>query len=193
MKKNSNYIITPQKVLSDTEIKSLNILCTRLLDSPRDRRNALILLLALECGLRASEALGILIEDYDFKNKNVYIRALKGSMPRVLPVRGSLCRSIEKMLLEAHNVERVDKIPRGTKIFDISYSRLEQVWRFYRPNPHKTLHSLRHTFAVKTYLRTRDIILVQNALGHRQIDNTMVYVNYVYSQTALRSALVIGE
>lgn len=187
-------IITPAKVLSDTEVESLRALCTRYLYIPREGRNALIILLSLECGLRASEALGITVGDIDFQNKTVHIRSLKNSMPRVLPMRKTLCDALKNQILNQHpNVVDTSMLDKNQLVFEISYSRLEQIWRMMRPNPQKTYHSLRHTFAVTTFLRTKDIKLVQQALGHRQIENTMVYVDYVYQTSTLRDALVVGE
>lgn len=194
LKKQKDYVITPAKVLSRTELESTRRLCQRYLNIEREARNALIILLALECGLRASEVLGITVGDFDEAGKTVFIRSLKGSMPRVLPIRKTLADSIRQMVLSNNpNACELSMIDKDSLVFDISYSRLEQVWRMMRPSPTKTFHSLRHTFAVQTYLRTRDIKLVQTALGHKNIDNTMVYVNFVYANSSLRKALVVGE
>lgn len=191
--RNSNYIITPAKVLSDTELASLKALCNRYLDLKRERRNASIILLTLECGLRASEVLGLTLDDVDFSQKTVYIRSLKGSNARLLPARPSLLKAIQANLREDLNTDDLGRLPGETKLFDISYTRLEQIWRMMRPHPKKTLHCLRHTFAVTTFLRTRDIKLVQMALGHRMLQNTMVYVDFIYTQSTMRKALVVGK
>jgi integrase/recombinase XerC len=55
---------------------------------------------------------------------------------------------------------------------------------------HKKLHGLRHTFAIRLYKKTKDIRLVQVALGHRNITNTMVYADYAYSQQELRKLIL---
>lgn len=39
------------------------------------------------------------------------------------------------------------------------------------------LYDLRHWFATITYMKTRDIFYVKYALGHRRIENTMIYVH----------------
>jgi site-specific recombinase XerC len=36
-------------------------------------------------------------------------------------------------------------------------------------------HDLRHSFAIRLYKRTRDLLLVQQALRHRSIASTTVY------------------
>lgn len=50
-----------------------------------------------------------------------------------------------------------------------------------------TPHSLRHTFATRLYARTNDLLVVQRALGHRQIATTEIYTHLVDS--ALEEAL----
>jgi integrase/recombinase XerC len=54
----------------------------------------------------------------------------------------------------------------------------------------KKFHSLRHTFAIELYQKTKDLRLVQVALGHRNITNTMIYADYVYSQQELRKLIL---
>jgi len=44
--------------------------------------------------------------------------------------------------------------------------------------PGKTLHSLRHTFALRTLLKTDNIVLVKEALGHSDISVTMMYLDF---------------
>lgn len=41
------------------------------------------------------------------------------------------------------------------------------------------LYDLRHHFATSLYHATRDILLVQNQLGHADIKNTMIYTQLV--------------
>ena len=40
-----------------------------------------------------------------------------------------------------------------------------------------TPHDLRHTFGAALYMRTRDLGLVQAALGHRRLSSTLIYVH----------------
>lgn len=42
-------------------------------------------------------------------------------------------------------------------------------------------HTLRHTFATDFYRKTKDAVVVKNALGHSSITTTMVYVHLVGS------------
>ena len=42
----------------------------------------------------------------------------------------------------------------------------------------KTLHSLRHTFALHTLIETNNIVFVKELLGHQDIKTTMIYTKY---------------
>src|SRR4029078_13062774 len=77
----------------------------------------------------------------------------------------------------------------GEKIFDLTYNRFGDIWVHYIPAA-KKLHALRHTFAIRLFKKTKDLRLVQLALGHRNITNTMVYADYIYSQSELKRLIL---
>lgn len=144
-----------------------------------DTRNCLILWLALRTGARAQELLNIKKSDLNTYDQSVFIKGIKGSNDRELPLPAQLFQALIR-LGESNPKEEV---------FPITYPRLYQIWEFYRPVP-KKFHALRHTFAIELYQKTKDIRLVQVALGHRNITNTMVYADYVYSQQELRKLIL---
>ena len=47
-----------------------------------------------------------------------------------------------------------------------------------------TVHSRRHRFAIQLYRKTGDLLLVQQALGHRSIASTTVYARADQSRLA---------
>ena len=52
--------------------------------------------------------------------------------------------------------------------------------KLQNPNLTKvTLHTLRHFYACKLYHATKDLLLVKAKLGHRNIQNTLVYTHLV--------------
>lgn len=171
----SRYSLNKNKYLLDDEFERLmGLLKTYLKD---DRRNCVLLLLALQTGARATEILNIKTADIDHENKTVLIKGIKGSNDREIPLYPYVFNELVK--LEAKN----------DLVFPISYNRLRQIWQHYRPT-HKKFHCLRHTFAIRLYKKTKDIRLVQVALGHRNITNTMVYAEYVYTQQELKRLIL---
>jgi len=194
-KNQKHYLITTHKVLSSDEETQLRMLLNRQIGRTTPEffevRDALALTLALNCGLRAGELLGLRIRDFNPDLSCLRILSLKGSNERELPISKPLAGKLRKYVLKAFKCERWSElVDLEAPLFPISYHRLSQIWDKYRPNPKKTLHCLRHTFAVNLFSTTRDVRLVQTALGHRNINNTLVYLDFVYSQNTLRGLML---
>jgi integrase/recombinase XerC len=173
----SRYSLNKNKYLLDPEFEALHKIATDYLES--DRRNSLLILIALHSGARATELLNLRRADVNTYDKTLLIRGIKGSNDREIPISHWLFGALEKHLIGLSS----------DRLFPISYSRLVQIWEHYRP-VHKKFHSLRHTFAIRLYKKTKDLRLVQVALGHRNITNTMIYADYVYSQQELRRLIL---
>lgn len=135
-------------------------------------RDTLVIELLLKTGARASEVLMIEPKHLNREDSTVLIQGLKGSDDREIP--------LSKDLFSRLSLACSRGIP-----FDIGYSRLQAIWYHYRPVK-KKLHSLRHTFAVNIYSQTKDLLLVQTALGHRAISSTMVYAKHLSVKNDLR-------
>lgn len=172
------YALNKNKYLLEPEVDRLErVLKSTLESTPRD---ALLFLLALKTGARASEILALRHADLNLYDSTLFIRGVKGSNDRELPLAKDLFQK-----LAAH----AESQSRDEGLFPIGYHRLRQLWDWYRPAP-KKFHSLRHTFAIRLYRKTKDIRLVQVALGHRNITNTMIYADYVYSQQELKKLIL---
>lgn len=175
----ARYSLNKNKYLLDPEAQRLEYLLKSHLD--QDLRNCILLFLALHTGARAMELLNLTTGDINHHDQSIFIKGIKGSNDREIPLPPWLFQKLEK--LTAQNK------PEEPRIFPISYNRLRQIWELYRPIP-KKFHSLRHTFAIRLYKKTKDLRLVQVALGHRNITNTMIYADYLYSQQELRRLIL---
>lgn len=171
------YSLNKNKYLLPFELEQLEKILNQYIES--EPRNCLILLLALKTGGRAQEILNLKKSSLNPQDQTVLIHGLKGSNDREIPLHSPL---FKKLMNYANSVQ-------GDDLFPISYNRFRQIWDHYRPVP-KKLHALRHTFAIQLYKKTKDIRLVQVALGHRNVMNTMIYADYVYSQTELRKLIL---
>jgi len=140
-------------------------------------RDTAMILTALHTGARASELLALDWRDINEATGTVWLRSVKGGNDRecVVPklVRTALARL---------------KAVSPAKPFPISYPRLVEIWNLYKP-ANKPFHSLRHTFAIRAYERTRDIRFVKYALGHKSITSTMVYADRVYNASEFRKLM----
>lgn len=173
-----SYQINSLKYLnSEEETNLINTL------SRYNTRDSLVLQALLKTGARASEILNVRVNDVNRVDGTVYIRGLKGSLNREIPLP-------LKLLNELYAYMDSIGVRGDDLVFPISYNRLQQIWDVYRPNRDKGLHSLRHTFAINLYKKSKDIRLVQTALGHKSITNTMVYATYLYTKDELKKALL---
>jgi integrase len=173
------YQLTHNKYLLPPELLALQ---TTLAKS--GARDSILLQTILCSGGRAQEVLNLRGCDLNPAAHSVFIRGLKGSNDREIPLPRALFEQL--LQLSAAGGEP------SSLVFGISYARLYQIWDHWRPATAKSkgIHSLRHTFAIELYKKCRDLRLVQVALGHKSITNTMVYSAYVYSQEELRKQLV---
>lgn len=165
-----------RKYLNDEERAALEASLRPRLEGP-EYRDACLILMALHSGGRASEILALGWKDLNLQTGEVYINTLKGGRPRAVVIPNFLLGALRR--LKADSPERP---------FPISYNRFAEIWRLYR-TVDKPLHSLRHTFAMRAYAKTRDIRFVQRALGHRSITNTMVYADCEYTASQFRKMM----
>lgn len=172
----STYQLNSNKFLSQDELEHLERLAKNSLAS--DTRNALAILLLLKTGARAQELLNINVTDLNDSSKSVFIRGIKNSYDREIPLAPGLYNELKKYAATVPT----------EKLFDFGYHRLIQIWDQYRPVK-KKLHSLRHTAAVQLYQKSKDIRLVQTFLGHKNINNSLIYLQYVQGQDYLRKFL----
>lgn len=171
------YKLTKAKYLQDHEYDDLLRHLKKIERThPRD---AVLINLALHTGARAQELLNIRPQDLDRSDMSVHIIGMKDSDDRDVPLP-------EWLFLQ---LELLAKCTKGKTVFDISYPRLDQIWKHHRTCK-KKFHSLRHTFAVRAYKRTKDIKLIRRLLGHRDFKNTLIYLDFVYSPDETRKLLV---
>ena len=171
------YAINKNKYLLDPEYKHLELLLKRYILS--DTRNCLLIYLAMHTGARATEILQLQKEDLNVYEQSLFIHGIKGSNDREIPLPEWLFDTLENY------ANKQD----GDLLFPITYHRLRQIWQHYRPVK-KKFHCLRHTFAIRLYKKVKDIRLLQIALGHRNITNTMIYADFVYSHTEMRKLIL---
>lgn len=175
MTRNSRYELTKAKYLLPQELAHLNATLEKF--KITDERNCTLIWLAMHTGARATEVLNVTAEDLDPHEMTVFIKGLKGSDNRDIPLPEWLFKRVKSLA------------PESGRVFPITYIRFHQIWQLYRPCK-KKLHSLRHTFAINLYIKTKDIRLLQAALGHRSWDNTMIYADYQFKSVEFRRAIL---
>ena len=142
------------------------------------RKMSLFLRLLKETGVRVGEARALRWQDFDFEKSIVAINdPEKGSLPRVLPIS----KTLSAML---------NSLPRKSdRVFNVSMNTVQSNFRRQRNrlavklrNPRLkqiTFHTFRHFFATMLYAKTLKLVKVQQALGHKNINNTTIYTHLI--------------
>ena len=172
--------ITESKYLTDDETDHLIKLCKEC----RGERDSILLRVLLYTGARGCEALELTPKDFSNQG-SVTIKGAKGSNDRTVPLTSDdylFPKEIREYIIK-YNIKP------NEPVFNITTRRLRQIWDFWRPNPYKGSHSIRHTTGIKCYLSCADIHKVKSLLGHRQINNTQIYVDFCHGPRTLSRAM----
>lgn len=164
------------KFLTDKELESQ----LDLLNANRGNRDSILIRLALYTGARGVEILRI--TPADLREGSVFITAAKGSNNRLLPLPSDFFRELV-VYVDSQGIES-DK-----PIFPISTRHFRRIWDYWRVSPDKGAHCLRHTIGVRHYTNSTDIHATKTLMGHKNIQNTMRYLDYVEGQRKLKATM----
>lgn len=142
-----------------------------------NRKTAAFLQLLKETGMRAGEAWRLRWIDVDFQNRLVKVIPEKGGEPRAIKVTNKLLAMLKAL---PRDTERV--FNGSLRHFARSFRRQRSKIAFKLQNPRIakiTFHTFRHWKATMEYAKTKDILHVMKLLGHKNIQNTLMYTQLV--------------
>lgn len=155
-------------------------------DGKTVQRDLAIIKVFLYCGIRLSELINLDIDSLDLQEKFVKVLG-KGNKERHLPLHPEICETLFVYLnwrleIAIKNTDREALFvslrgsrinPRTVQVMVKKYARKANFSGWDKITPHK----LRHTFATLLYRETRDIMVLQQLLGHTNISTTQVYTH----------------
>jgi integrase/recombinase XerD len=157
---------------------------------PTGLRNACMLRLMLNLGLRASEVLNLEIRDIDWMSGKLMIRQGKNRRDRTLWLNEEDLDLLREWREKKPGGDLLFTTLDGGRIND-RYLRAMVDRLAKKAGIEKNVHphTLRHTFATDLYNQTKDIRMVQKALGHANIQTTTIYTHIIDDdlEEALRS------
>jgi type 1 fimbriae regulatory protein FimB len=156
----------------------------RLLDAIKGSRNETrdrcLVLLMFRHGLRVSEACGLVLEQVDVESRVLHVARLKGGLSTTHPLRGDEIRAIKAWLVERARL----KAP-GRSFFlseqrkPLHRSTVNLALRKYGEKAKLPVavhpHMLRHACGFALADQGADTRLIQDYLGHRNIQHTVRY------------------
>lgn len=138
-------------------------------------------------GLRVAEAANIRCGDIRVENGRceLFVRYGKGAKSRTIQIPLSLKKHIKKFV--KWKAEREEGTAYNDHIFvgqrgAWSSQAIQQMTKKYLKalnlyEPGKSVHALRHSYAVNLYRQARDLRAVQKQLGHSSIQTTQIYAD----------------
>ena len=139
---------------------------------------ATLLQLLKETGIRLGEAVRIRWQDIDFQSGVIRITPEKGSNPRVLKLSGKLLQMLNNI---RRNAETENVFPSKSCVEAYYYRKRKQIAaKLCNPRLLQiSFHTFRHWKATMEYAKTKDILHVMKILGHKSIQNTLVYTQLI--------------
>ena len=149
-------------------------------------RNKLIIKLIVYTGIRVSEALNLRRKDI-FPHLDYYLVQIrgKGNKPRVVMISQSHIQS----LLDSWLTQRPSFAPKHDLLFcnakgetltqSYIYRNVENILLQAGIRKEKNgAHMLRHSFATLLYQQKHDLVMVQEALGHSDLNTSRIYTHF---------------
>lgn len=166
------------EVLTRDEARAL--LTTPNPNYPTGQRDLCIIKLMLNSGLRSSEVLNLTWKDVDLQTGRLSVRHGKGNKDRQVWVNDSTLELMRSWRERSPECPYCFPTLHGTRIHN------QALWEMMKRRGKKAgiakevhPHMLRHTYATELYRETKDIRLVQKALGHAHLSTTMIYTHIV--------------
>jgi len=143
------------------------------------RKTATLLQLLKETGMRIGEAWKLHWTEIDFVSNTIRVTPEKGSNPRVFKVSNKLM-SMLKTLQEKSSSSRVFQKSLRSQARLFHKQRRKIASKLQNPRIlNISFHTFRHWKATTEYHKTKDILHVMKVLGHKNINNTLVYTQLV--------------
>ncbi|PAF49846.1 integrase [Helicobacter sp. 12S02232-10] len=149
-------------------------------------RNRLIIKMIIYTGIRVSEAIHLKAKDINLE-ENLYLLNIKGkgNKYRVVMIKALHIRNLlEEWLMIRSQIEVEDELlfcnQRGRPLTQAYiYRQVEQILASIGIRKEKNgAHMLRHSFATLLYQKRHDLVLVQEALGHADLNTSRIYTHF---------------
>jgi len=150
----------PPRAITLEEIK-------KLIQHATSSKMKLFIQISLLTGMRRNEIVFLKWENIDFHNKKILVTNTKSHKDRYIPINAEL----EPLLMENRQKQG--------RLFDWQPSTVSHEFKKItkRANVSCRLHDLRHSFATHLLSSGANIKIVQDILGHSNIQTTMIYAH----------------
>lgn len=155
----------------------------KVLESIKNQKHKVIILLMLDAGLRVTEACSIKCKNFDFKNRTITIESLKKrgqKKLRTIPISNRLYQALGVYLTKASLT-----IDSNSFLFpsytESGHINRKSVWKLLNAISDKENienlhpHALRHSFATHHLSGGTSLAEIKEMLGHKNYNTTLIY------------------
>jgi len=145
------------------------------------RKYAFVFSILPDTGLRPVELQRLLLRNIDLEKGVIYPETAKGGNARALRLLPSTLAMLKEYATK-YNFSLAERMFPSTDVSSHVFMRIRNrlAERLHEPELKRIrLYDLRHYFATMLYHRTKDILYVKEQLGHRRLENTLVYTHLV--------------
>ena len=159
-------------------------------------RDSAIITLFLGTGIRISELVGLNVEDFDF-NTSSFVVTRKGGNRAVLYFNDDVAAALNAYLTSRNSDLSVSKDEKAMFLSlqnkRIATRTVQELVKKYAkivsPLKHITPHKLRSTFGTNLYRQTKDIYVVADCLGHKNVETTKKHYAAITEDIRKQAAL----
>ncbi len=153
-----------------------------ILDACINQRDKVIVLLLLDSGLRASEAVKLNVADIDMRTGSVTVHQGKQQKDRTTFIGATTRKAIKLYLMDRNGPETHEPLfVSETSGERLTYFGLAQIIKRLRTDAgvHFSAHTLRRTFAINCLRGGMDIFVLAKLMGHADITVLKQYLDLV--------------
>jgi len=162
------------------------------------KKYSLILSIFRDTGMRPIEMERAKLKWFDLSRESVNVETAKYGAARTLTLKAQTVAMLREYLAK-HNFGLNDNLFPKVRTMRTAFQRIRQrtATKLQKPELLRvTLYSLRHYYATMLYHRTKDILLVKAKLGHRRLENTLIYTHLIAfkdEEYTVRAAKCVAE
>jgi integrase/recombinase XerD len=161
-------------VLSPEEIKSM-------IEVTEHAKSKLILRMLYSSGLRVSELVNLTPKDLDFNQNIGWVRRGKGSKDRLFKIAESISKQLQKHLSKHPNNKFV-----FSELEPMSARNIQFIVKIAAKkagiNKNVSPHTFRHSFATALLDAGENLLIIQQLLGHENLETTKIYTHISQEQ-----------
>lgn len=161
-------------VLSTEEVKSL-------IDAADFKKTELIIKMLYSSGLRVSELVNLQVKDLDFNQNIGWVRQGKGNKDRLFQISESLSKQLLRYLSKHSDNKYLfaEQEPMSKRNVQSIVTRTAKKAGI---NKKVSPHTLRHSFATHLLENGANLLVIQQLLGHENIETTKIYTHISQDQ-----------